>query len=35
MEPKVQRSIGNSATQLVSFPLFFTGFLVLFVSMLH
>ncbi|CAG11867.1 unnamed protein product [Tetraodon nigroviridis] len=35
MVPKVERSIGNSATQLVSFPLFFTGFLVLFVSMLH
>lgn len=35
MEPKVQRSIGNSGTQLVSFPLFFTGFLVLFVSTLH
>lgn len=35
MQPNVQRSTGSSATQLVSFPLFFTGVLVLLVSMLH
>lgn len=35
MQPNVQRSTGSSATQLVSFPLFFTGCLVLLVSMLH
>lgn len=35
MEPKLQRSIGNSGTRLVSFPLFFAGILVLFISMLH
>lgn len=35
MEPKVQRSIGNSGASLVSFPLFFTGILVLLTLMLH
>ncbi|XP_003966284.1 ephrin-A1b [Takifugu rubripes] len=35
MEPKLQRSIGNSGTRLVSFPLFFAGILVLCISMLH
>lgn len=35
MEPKVQRSIGNSATQLGSFPLFFSGILVLLTLTLH
>ncbi|TNN02613.1 hypothetical protein fugu_010100 [Takifugu bimaculatus] len=29
MEPKLQRSIGNSGTRLVSFPLFFAGILIL------
>lgn len=35
MEPKVERSIGNSSTRLVSFPLFLTGILILLISMLH
>ncbi|XP_051261915.1 ephrin-A1b [Dicentrarchus labrax] len=35
MEPKVQRSIGSSGAQLVSFPLFFTMIPVLIALMLH